>query len=43
MRNTKAFQEAVAETLSELARRGVTVRPGSIADAIEQNMRAISQ
>ncbi|GHB85896.1 hypothetical protein GCM10010347_66060 [Streptomyces cirratus] len=40
MRNTKAFKEAVADTLAELAHRGVTVRPGTVADTIERNIRA---
>lgn len=43
MRNTKTFQDAVAGTLTELARRGVTVRPGSVADIIEQNIRGVAQ
>ncbi|WKX69412.1 hypothetical protein [Streptomyces sp. XD-27] len=43
MRNTKAFKEAVAKTLSELARRGVTARPGAVADTIEQNMRKVAE
>ncbi|MGW1641519.1 hypothetical protein [Streptomyces lavendulae] len=42
MRNTKAFKEAVADTLAELARRGVTVRPGTVADTIERNIRAVA-
>lgn len=42
MRNTKAFREAVAETMAELARRGVTVRPGTVADTIERNIRAVA-
>lgn len=37
MRNTKAFKEAVAQTVAELARRGVTMDPATVADAIEQN------
>lgn len=31
MRNTKAFETAVADTLAELAKRGVTARPGTVA------------
>ncbi|MFD6967393.1 hypothetical protein [Streptomyces sp. NPDC059949] len=42
MRNTKAFKEAVAETLAELARRGVTVRPGTVADVIDTNMTKVA-
>nr|MDT0519818.1 hypothetical protein [Streptomyces sp. DSM 41633] len=42
MRNTKAFREAAAETLAQLARRGVTVRPGTVADTIETNIRAVA-
>ncbi|MFD0271078.1 hypothetical protein ACFVGY_31600 [Streptomyces sp. NPDC127106] len=42
MRNTRAFNEAVADTLAELARRGVTVRPGTVADTIERNIRAVA-
>ncbi|MFI5987660.1 hypothetical protein ACIBEA_43230 [Streptomyces sp. NPDC051555] len=42
MRNTKAFKDAVAQTLIELARLGVTVRPGSVADIIEANMREVA-
>ncbi|MFD7408776.1 hypothetical protein ACFV7R_40430 [Streptomyces sp. NPDC059866] len=34
MRNTKAFKEAVAETLAELARRGVTLTPATVEDTI---------
>ncbi|WP_407841395.1 hypothetical protein ACE1OC_41230 [Streptomyces sp. DSM 116496] len=43
MRNTKAFKEAVADTLAELARQGVTVRPGTVADTIERNIRAVAE
>ncbi|GAA2840083.1 hypothetical protein GCM10010441_75510 [Kitasatospora paracochleata] len=43
MRNTKAFQDAVAQTLAELAHRGVTMRPGAVADVIEHNVRAVAQ
>ncbi|MFE5489035.1 hypothetical protein ACFQ7Z_03600 [Streptomyces virginiae] len=42
MRNTRAFKEALADTLAELARRGVTVRPGTVADTIERNIRAVA-
>jgi hypothetical protein len=43
VRNTKAFKDAVAKTLSELAHRGVTVRPGAVADVVEGNMRAVAE
>ncbi|MEU6215568.1 hypothetical protein ABZ891_37465 [Streptomyces sp. NPDC047023] len=43
MRNTKAFKEAVADTLAELAHQGVTVRPGTVADTIEQNIRTVAE
>ncbi|WP_371523235.1 hypothetical protein [Kitasatospora sp. NBC_01300] len=42
MRNTKVFNEAVAQTLAELARLGVTVRPGAVADIIEANMTEVA-
>ncbi|MCX5078881.1 hypothetical protein OHA84_37350 (plasmid) [Streptomyces sp. NBC_00513] len=42
MRNPKAFREAVAETLAQLAHRGVTVRSGTVADTIERNIRAVA-
>ncbi|WP_331738247.1 hypothetical protein [Embleya sp. NBC_00896] len=43
MKNTKAFRTALGETLSELARRGVTVRPGTVADTIEANMTVVAR
>ncbi|MFF2146633.1 hypothetical protein [Kitasatospora sp. NPDC058190] len=43
MRNTKAFKEAVAQPLVELARRGVTVRPGTVEDTIERNMTTVAE
>ncbi|MFE5717873.1 hypothetical protein [Streptomyces erythrochromogenes] len=43
MRNTKAFKEAVAGTLAELAHHGVTVRPGTVADTVERNIRAVAE
>jgi hypothetical protein len=43
VRNTKAFKEAVAETLAELARRGVTLAPSTVQDTIEKNMTAVSE
>jgi hypothetical protein len=43
VRNTKAFKEAVAQTLAELARRGVTVRPGAVADVIEKNVNTVAE
>ncbi|MFD8726258.1 hypothetical protein ACFV2H_52270 [Streptomyces sp. NPDC059629] len=42
MRNTKAFKEAVAETLAELARRGVTLAPATVEDIIERNVQAVA-
>ncbi|MGW1170589.1 hypothetical protein [Streptomyces sp. NPDC002550] len=42
MRNTKAFKEAVAQTLTELARRGVTLTPATVEDTIEQNVQAVA-
>ncbi|MEU4032226.1 hypothetical protein [Streptomyces anulatus] len=43
MRNTKAFKEAVAETLAELARRGVTLAPATVAETIEQQITIVSE
>ncbi|MGA5704491.1 hypothetical protein [Peterkaempfera bronchialis] len=43
MRNTKAFKEATAETLAELARRGLSVRPGTVEDVIEERVTAVAQ
>ncbi|MFE4205475.1 hypothetical protein ACFRSX_30920 [Streptomyces goshikiensis] len=43
MRNTRAFKEAVTDTLAELARQGVTVRPGTVADTIERNIRTVAE
>ncbi|MBT2527436.1 hypothetical protein J7E91_18905 [Streptomyces sp. ISL-99] len=42
MRNTKAFKSAVTDTLAELARLGITVRPGTVADVIEHNVTAVA-
>ncbi|MGW4517910.1 hypothetical protein ACWEO4_39540 [Streptomyces sp. NPDC004393] len=42
MRNTKAFKDAVGQTLTELARLGVTVRSGIVEDIIEANMSEVS-
>lgn len=42
MRNTKAFKTAVSDTLAELERRGVAVRPGTVADTIERNVSGVS-
>ncbi|MFH0245831.1 hypothetical protein ACGRHY_26350 [Streptomyces sp. HK10] len=42
MRNTKAFKEAVAQTLAELARQGVTLAPATVEDTIEQQITTIS-
>ncbi|MQS16109.1 hypothetical protein F7Q99_28695 [Streptomyces kaniharaensis] len=33
----------MAQTLTELAHRGVTVRPGSVADVIERNITTVAQ
>ncbi len=44
MRDTKAFQQAVADTAGHLARLGVTgISRPSIADTIESNITAVSQ
>ncbi|OEJ23070.1 hypothetical protein AR457_38455 [Streptomyces agglomeratus] len=43
MRNTKAFKDAVAQTLAELARRGVTLGPATVADTIEQSMSTVAE
>jgi hypothetical protein len=43
VRNTQAFKDAVAQTLAELARLGVTLRPGAVGDIVEQNVNAVAQ
>ncbi|MDL5206642.1 hypothetical protein [Streptomyces sp. ALI-76-A] len=43
MRNTKAFKEAVAQTLAELAHRGVTLAPSTVEDTIEKNVSAVAE
>ncbi|MGC5041103.1 hypothetical protein ACLQ2C_36810 [Streptomyces sp. DT73] len=43
MRKTKAFQEAVAQTLTELAHQGVTLAPSTVADTIEQHVTTVSE
>nr|WP_257019553.1 hypothetical protein [Streptomyces sp. TLI_235] len=43
MRNSRAFEDAVAQTLAELARRGVTMRSGVVADVIERNIRTVAE
>ncbi|MGW0365863.1 hypothetical protein [Streptomyces sp. NPDC002990] len=43
MRNTKAFKEAAADTLAEPAHLGLTVRPGTVADTIERNIRNVAE
>ncbi|MCF1512580.1 hypothetical protein [Streptomyces glomeratus] len=43
MRNTKVFKEAVAETLAELARRGVTLAPSTVEDAIEKIVTTVAE
>jgi hypothetical protein len=42
VRNTKAFKEAIAQTLAELARRGVTLTPATVEDTIERNVQAVA-
>ncbi|MFF3632234.1 hypothetical protein ACFYXZ_34640, partial [Streptomyces sp. NPDC002164] len=42
MRNTKAFKEAVAQTLAELAHRGVTLAPSTVEDTIEKNINTVA-
>ncbi|WP_405015911.1 hypothetical protein OHV05_01470 [Kitasatospora sp. NBC_00070] len=42
MRDTQAFKDAVAATLAELARLGITVRPGTVADTIERNISTVA-
>ncbi|MEU3657871.1 hypothetical protein AB0E67_35025 [Streptomyces sp. NPDC032161] len=41
VRNTKAFKEAVAQTLAELAHKGVTLAPSSVEDFIENNINTV--
>ncbi|MGW0315096.1 hypothetical protein [Streptomyces flavidovirens] len=43
MRNTKAFKEAVAQTLTELAHRGVTLAPSTVEDTIEKNINTVAE
>ncbi|MFF3429639.1 hypothetical protein [Streptomyces sp. NPDC002602] len=43
MRNTKAFKDAVAVTLSELARRGFAFHRGTIADTVGDGMRLVAE
>ncbi|MFF4214562.1 hypothetical protein ACFYZE_35570 [Streptomyces sp. NPDC001796] len=43
MRNTKAFKEAVAETLAELVHRGMTLAPAMVEDTIEKNVRTVAE
>ncbi|MFI6689701.1 hypothetical protein [Streptomyces sp. NPDC050485] len=43
VRNTKAFKEAVAQTLAELARKGVTLAPATVEDTIEERINTVSQ
>jgi hypothetical protein len=42
VRNTKPFKDAVAQTLTELARQGVTLAPGTVEDTIERNIQAVA-
>ncbi|TVL87555.1 hypothetical protein CD790_33310 [Streptomyces sp. SAJ15] len=43
VRNTKAFKEAVAQTLAELARLGVTLAPATVEDTIEKNISTVAE
>ncbi|MGX1117241.1 hypothetical protein RKD37_002604 [Streptomyces ambofaciens] len=43
VRNTKAFKEAVAQTLAELARRGVILAPATVEDTIEKQITTVSE
>ncbi|MGJ5763179.1 hypothetical protein [Streptomyces galbus] len=43
MRNTKAFKEAVAQTLTELAHRWVTLAPATVQDTIERQITTVAQ
>ncbi|GGX29608.1 hypothetical protein GCM10010353_51130 [Streptomyces chryseus] len=43
VRNTKAFKEAVAQTLTELAHRGVTLAPSTVEDTIEKNINTVAE
>jgi hypothetical protein len=43
VRNTKAFKEAVAQTLTELAHRGVTLAPATVQDTIERQITTVAQ
>lgn len=42
VRRSKAFKEAVGQTLAELARRGVTIAPATVEDTIEQKIRMVA-
>jgi hypothetical protein len=43
VRNTKAFKEAVAQTLAELAHRGVTLAPSTVEDTIESTVSSVAE
>ncbi len=43
VRNTKAFKEAVAQTLAELAHRGVTLAPSTVEDTIEKDVSTVAE
>ncbi|MET7922254.1 hypothetical protein ABZU45_42140 [Streptomyces avermitilis] len=43
MRKTKAFKEAVAQTLAELAHRGVTLAPSTVEDTIEKSVSTVAE
>ncbi|MFE9687858.1 hypothetical protein [Streptomyces sp. NPDC006285] len=43
MRNTKVFKEAVAQTLTELAHRGVTLATATVQDTIERQVTTVAE
>ncbi|MGC2997123.1 hypothetical protein ACPF8X_01630 [Streptomyces sp. G35A] len=43
VRNTKAFKEAVAQTLTELAHRGVTLSPATVEDTVEKHVTTVAE
>ncbi|PJN31003.1 hypothetical protein CG747_45335 [Streptomyces sp. CB02959] len=43
VRKTKAFKEAVAQTLAELAHLGVTLAPATVEDTIEKNISTVAE
>lgn len=42
MKKTRAFSVAVAQTWAELARRGVTIEPTTLEDAVEHEIRQVA-